>query len=96
MSLCSMVETEIIVSIKKDRICPTLKKLSTRLGVSERTLRRRLSQEGTSVQALADRARMKIIRQLPDSSLESLAETLGYSEAKSVSRLIRKNENTLA
>ena len=56
------------------------------LGLSGRTLRRRLAAEGTSFQALLDQVRSSLARQLLDSGalgVEEVAHRLGYAEASS-------------
>ena len=56
------------------------------LGLSDRTLRRRLAAEGTSFQVLLDQVRSSLARQLLDSgalSVEEVALRLGYAEASS-------------
>lgn len=72
--------------------CPTMQNIADDIGLSERTLRRRLCKEGVTIRSLTERARLNIVRQSSDCSLEELAESLGYAEARSVSRLIARIE----
>ena len=65
---------------------PTIGGVAAGLGVSERTLRRRLASDGTSFQTLLDQVRSALARQLLDSGalgVEEVAHRLGYSDASS-------------
>ncbi len=66
----------------------TQARLCTELGISERQLHRRLQQHGESYQSLLDRIRLERLQRLmrPESSLYELAEQLGFSSQKSLSR----------
>ncbi len=69
------------------------RELARRLGVSVRTLKRRLAQCGTSYSQLADELRYtEAIRLLHDDSLsmEEIAERLGYSDAANLTRAFRR------
>jgi AraC-like DNA-binding protein len=72
---------------------PTLPRLAKRLGVSERTLQRRLNQEGTSLQKLLEDVRHELsLEYLRDSKL-SVADVglrLGYSSLAAFSRAFRR------
>jgi AraC-like DNA-binding protein len=72
---------------------PTLDRLAARLRMSERTLQRRLSSEGTSLQALLDDLRRDLsLRHLAESS-ESIAEiafVLGFSEVSAFHRAFKR------
>jgi AraC-like DNA-binding protein len=72
---------------------PTLPRLAKRLGVSERTLQRRLNQEGTSLQRLLEDVRHELsLEYLRDSKL-SVADVglrLGYSSLAAFSRAFRR------
>jgi AraC-like DNA-binding protein len=72
---------------------PTLSRLAKRLGVSERTLQRRLKQEGTSLQGLIEDVRHELsLEYLRDLSL-SVADVglrLGYSSLAAFSRAFRR------
>jgi AraC-like DNA-binding protein len=60
--------------------------VADRLGVSERTLRRRLAGEGTSYQRLLDEVRASLADELIGTgrlSVEEIAVRLGYAEASS-------------
>ncbi|MEV6716679.1 AraC family transcriptional regulator [Lentzea sp. NPDC051208] len=63
------------------------------LGISPRTLRRRLATSGTSYQALLDEVRAKrAVRLLTDGelSVEAVAERLGFAEAASFTHAFRR------
>jgi AraC-like DNA-binding protein len=72
---------------------PTLARLAARLRMSERTLQRRLSGEGTSMQALLDDARREIsLRRLAESN-QSIAEIsflLGFTEVSAFHRAFKR------
>lgn len=63
---------------------PSAEEVATSFGISERTFRRQLAQEGASFRQLLDQARFnKAKRYLEDSakSIEVIAQHLGYSES---------------
>lgn len=65
---------------------PALPEVAARLAVSERTLRRRLDQEGTSYRSLADEVRQTLAEELLATgglSVEQVAHRLGYAETAS-------------
>jgi AraC-like DNA-binding protein len=65
---------------------PSMSGVADHLGLSDRTLRRRLAADGTSFQVLLDQVRSSLARQLLDSgalSVEEVAHRLGYAEASS-------------
>ncbi|MFL6107170.1 MAG: AraC family transcriptional regulator ligand-binding domain-containing protein [Marmoricola sp.] len=65
---------------------PSMAGVAVGLGLSDRTLRRRLAAEGTSFQALLDQVRSSFARRLLDSGalgVEEVAHRLGYAEASS-------------
>jgi AraC-like DNA-binding protein len=67
--------------------------LARALRVSERTLRRRLQQEGVSYQALLDDVRHGLARALvlrPDLSIAQVAEQLGFSEVSTFYRAFKR------
>jgi AraC-like DNA-binding protein len=67
--------------------------LAKSLGVSERTLQRRLSEEGTSLQALVDEVRAELSLTLlgdSDLSLAEVADRLGYASLGAFSRAFRR------
>jgi AraC-like DNA-binding protein len=72
---------------------PSLPQLAKRLGVSERTLQRRLQEERTSLQALTDGVRHELsLEHLrnPSLSLCEVADRLGYSSLAAFSRAFRR------
>jgi AraC-like DNA-binding protein len=72
---------------------PTLARVAARLRTSERTLQRRLGQEGTSLQALLDELRRDLsLRHLAEST-ESIAEIsflLGFAEVRAFHRAFKR------
>jgi AraC-like DNA-binding protein len=78
---------------------PRLRAAAAAMGMSSRTLQRRLASEGASFQELLCEARRQIVE---DSllrqrrpSLSRLAERTGYSDASAVSRFIRTHSGRL-
>jgi len=64
-----------------------------RLGLSERTLQRRLAQEGQSLQTLNDGIKRRLAERLLREShmdLQEIAQCLGYAEAASFSRAFQR------
>ncbi len=60
------------------------------LGLSPRTLQRRLAERGTNFQKVLDDVRLDLVREhLPGKNLTDLAPILGFSEASAVSRFLR-------
>lgn len=75
-----------------DRQFP-LDECAAQLGISARTLRRRLQERGLSYQDLADGVRADFARGYLESSrlsIECIAERLGFSESNSFSRAFRR------
>ena len=65
---------------------PSVELVAERLAVSERTLRRRLADEGTSFRALVDEVRTTLAEELLSTgslSVEQVARRLGYAETAS-------------
>ena len=75
-----------------DRLFP-LEECAAQLGISSRTLRRRLQERGLSYQDIADSVRADFARSYLESSrlsIECIAERLGFSEPTSFSRAFRR------
>ena len=73
--------------------------LARALNVSLRSMQRKLAQEGTSFRALLDDTRRQLVRRYmgdPTMSLAEVAYLLGYSEASSLSRAMRRWERQKA
>ena len=69
--------------------------IASQLGMSERTLQRRLKEEGTSFQALLDRTRHYLARELLRNTrvpLTDVALQLGFSEPSTFFRAFKKWE----
>jgi AraC-like DNA-binding protein len=72
---------------------PPLTEAARELAMSERTLRRRLAEEGTSFGALVARVHTQLAVELlsdTDLSIEDVASELGYAETASFSRAFRR------
>ncbi len=74
---------------------PTLSDTARRLGMSGRTLQRRLSERGVSYQSVVDEARRRLARRMlreTDSTLLEIAFMTGFAEQSSFSRAFRRWE----
>jgi len=72
---------------------PSLPRLAKRLGVSERTLQRRLSEEGRSLQGLIEDVRHELSLEYlrdPNLSVAAVGMRLGYSSLAAFSRAFRR------
>ncbi len=72
---------------------PTVSDIATRLGMSARTLQRRLSEEGRTYQELVDRARRELARTLLRDTQYSLADVAfltGFSEQSTFTRAFKR------
>jgi AraC-like DNA-binding protein len=72
---------------------PSLDTLARRLGISTRTLQRELAKSGTSWRAELDAARQRRAehaRQAGEPSMAMLARLLGYADARSLRRAMRR------
>lgn len=73
---------------------PTMAETAERMGMSERTLHRRLSEEGQSLSSLVNRARIaraKLLVGRRRLAVASIASELGYSDASSLSRAFKRS-----
>src|SRR5690606_23174045 len=71
--------------------------LAAALGITERTLRRRLLAEGTSLSAIADalrRERAMVLLRESDLSISAIAHQLGFADATAFSRAFRRYSGT--
>ncbi|MGF9567845.1 helix-turn-helix transcriptional regulator [Neorhizobium sp. JUb45] len=90
--------TEHIKGILKRRLssgCPDIADVAKELGLSERTLQRRISDEGTTFRALLDEARKELGRTLlldVSISVEEVAFMLGFDDASSFYRSFKSWE----
>ncbi|MCB9592650.1 MAG: AraC family transcriptional regulator [Sandaracinaceae bacterium] len=79
-----------------DGLCdgpPSREAIARRLGMSERTLHRRLAEGGLSFRAVADRARREVAESLLNDAAHSLAEVAfltGFSEQSAFSRAFKR------
>ena len=78
---------------------PSLKDAASRLAMSERTLHRRLADEGTTLSAVVDTARYRKARQLlahKKATVDSIAFAVGFSDPSSFSRAFKRWSGTSA
>lgn len=91
-ALCDDVGT--LVSSMLSRTQISLDSIATAAGMSGRTLRRRLSGEGTSFSEIVDRTRaLTALRRLQEETppaLKDLARELGYSDQATLTRAMRR------
>lgn len=76
---------------------PELGDVARELGMSERTLQRRITEEGTNFRELLVNARQELGRQLlsdPSADIDEIACLLGYHDASSFYRAFREWEGT--
>jgi AraC-like DNA-binding protein len=72
---------------------PTLSKIASELGLSARTLQRRLSASGQTYQSIVDAARRQLAHQLlreTDHCLAEIAFRTGFSEQSAFSRAFKR------
>jgi len=72
---------------------PKLARAATTLFVSERTLKRRLQEEGASFQSLVDKVRLERARELlkgTTMNLSQIADALGYADAANFTRAFKR------
>ena len=77
----------------RDGRYPEVGEVASMLHVSERTLKRRLQDEGTSFQALLDQVRQRDAQQLlanPALAIKQVAEAVGYSDPANFARAFAK------
>lgn len=97
--LGSLLETSsLLASVRRqlggrERGYPSLTELARERHVSPRTMKRRLAEQGTSYQTLLDELRrdrsLKLL-ELESSTIEQIAEQLGYSDAANFNRAFRR------
>ena len=77
---------------------PTLGRVARRLGVSARTLQRRLHECGTSFRGVVDEVRSAEAARLRERGerVGTIAELLGFSEESALRRAFRRWRRTLA
>jgi AraC-like DNA-binding protein len=76
---------------------PEVRGVAREMGLSERTLQRRITEEGTTFRALLAEARGELGRQLlsdPSMGLDEVACLLGYQDTSSFHRGFRESEGT--
>lgn len=87
----AMVENEIVQLLPHGKA--QVEKVASNLGMSDRTLARRLSEEGTSYAAILDELRRDLSAQYlkdPALSLNQIAWLLGYSMVTSLNHAVRR------
>ncbi|WP_153242595.1 helix-turn-helix transcriptional regulator [Frateuria defendens] len=83
---------------RQPRAMPSLGEVASALCMSERTLRRRLQEEGTHFSALCDETRQAIAEQLLTMQrlpIEQIAERLGYSETAAFIHAFKRRKGQL-
>jgi AraC-like DNA-binding protein len=81
------------VLLAEDRGFRALEEVARRLGVSTRTLKRKLAGEGTSFSQILDeerRERALLLVHSPELSLEQVAERVGYTDLANFTRAFRR------
>ncbi|TJW05714.1 MAG: AraC family transcriptional regulator [Mesorhizobium sp.] len=94
-SICEQVKSVLKRSLASGR--PELSDIARELGMSERTLQRRITEQGTSFRELLVDARQELGRQLlsdPTADIDEVACLLGYQDASSFYRAFREWEGT--
>jgi len=87
VQVCSVIRETLLAGDGSAR------QVASRLGMSPRTLRRRLGQQGTSFEALQDRTRFEVACHLLEHSSASviqIADLLGYAYSSALSRAFRR------
>lgn len=86
-----------ILAEELQRGVPTLEAVAKRMATSERTLRRRLEENGTSFRGLLDESRAELARSYvrdPRMSLAEVAFMLGFSEPSAFNRAFKRWTDT--
>jgi AraC-like DNA-binding protein len=89
----SEVERVLDVLVRCHGRWPTIEEICAKLGVSTRTLRRRLDERGTSYSALVEDVRRKQAEELLRGtalSVEQIADSLGYAETASFTHAFKR------
>ena len=88
----SLIEQVREAILQKAGIFPSIIEVSKSLHMSERTLRRKLSHEGTSFQKILNEVRFQMAKEYlsTDLSIEQIAELVGYSEAANFSHAFKR------
>ena len=77
----------------RTREMPTMMQMATELGMSTRSLRRRLAEEDTDYESLVTEVRRSLAEELLKADalrVEQIAERLGYAEVASFSRAFKR------
>lgn len=91
------ISTQVTLALKRVLASgrPDLAQVAADLGLSERTLQRRITEEGTTFRALLLEARRSLGRQLlesPDCDIQEVAFLLGYQDANAFHRAFKEWE----
>ncbi|QOZ35770.1 AraC family transcriptional regulator [Bradyrhizobium sp. CCBAU 53421] len=97
LQACSSIKEQVKVVLKRSLASgrPELADVARDLGLSERTLQRRITEEGASFRELLAEARQELGRQLlldPSAEIDEVACLLGYQDTSSFYRAFRDRE----
>ncbi|WP_425045232.1 helix-turn-helix domain-containing protein [Primorskyibacter sp. S87] len=91
---CLSEDVATLVSSMLPRTTPLLEKVAASAGVSSRTLRRHLQEEGTSFSDIVERTRSQIavdrMQSEPGTPLGDIAAELGYSDQSTLTRMVKR------
>lgn len=73
--------------ILSQRCAPNMMALAIELGMSERTLRRKLAREGVSYRDIKRHVRCQLVSDSSEQSPDELAARAGFAEVRSLKRL---------
>lgn len=98
LSLIDEVDASLLAQVREQLDAardgfPDLQRTARQLGVSERTLKRKLQRAGTSFQKLLDEARLlraSALLEDSDASIETIAALLGYNDPANFTRAFRR------
>ena len=93
MKSVSIIDVREAIKVELPHGYPTIIRTADRLGVSQRTLQRRLQDAGSSYKQVVDQTRMEIARRLLSGTgrrIKDVAMALGYVEPRSFTRAFER------
>lgn len=93
MKSVSIIDVREAIKVELPHGYPTIIRTADRLGVSQRTLQRRLQDAGSSYKQVVDQTRMEIARRLLSGTgrrIKDVATALGYVEPRSFTRAFER------